>query len=117
MTSAGDVVAAEAEALAADAEHEGGRRGPTLDVGVNLQHGLGCEGVGADRTGCCRAGLAEVEGGRSACSGVDEEGQLVALEIEGVFDLQLEIAHQMDTRPGLLLEPGHQQRPEGIVAP
>jgi hypothetical protein len=64
--------------------------------------------VGADRPGCCRADFAEVEGGRGARAGIDEEGQLMAFEIEGVLDLQLEVAHQVDARPGLLLEPGHQ---------
>ena len=76
-----------------DAQARRRSAGPALDVGGEPAARPPARGRGAG-AGRWPGRSRESRTGRGARSGVDEEGQLVALEIEGVFDLQLEVAHQ-----------------------
>ncbi len=60
--------------------------------------------------------LAENEGGGRVLAGVEEEGQLGAVEIERVLDLQLKILDRRDVREAHARDPFEQQRPEAVVA-
>ena len=112
---------AEFEVFAADAKGEGGGRRGVFGLQVDLKHGFRWKFVGGVGDAGGGFDLAEGVGGRGVFAGVDEQGKLAALQVEGVFDLELEVFDQLEL-PGQLFifEPFFELtaefRPDRIVA-
>src|SRR5574343_290300 len=112
---------AQFEPLAAHAEHEGRRRLGPFGLPENLEHGLRGKCVAGVGDGGRRNNAFEDMGRRCVDAGIDEQGQLPALQIERMFDLQLEIFDQLDAAGqnfifGHFFEPTVAFRPDGVVA-
>ena len=107
----------EFERFTPHAQHEGGRRWPAPQIGEYLQHGVRRDGVGADLPVRAGRDFVEPKRPRRAGAGIDEKRQIGVVQIEGVFDLELEVAHKTHVGQGAGFEFGQQLRPDGVVAP
>jgi len=79
-----------------DAEHEGGRRRAAVDVLVNLQHRRRAHRVGGVAAVAFGHELRECKRRLTRQVGINEQGQFTPIQVECVFDLELEIGEAFD---------------------
>ncbi len=112
---------AEFEGFAAHAQHEGRRRLAPFGLAIDLQHRLGRQFVRGMRDAGCRRDASQGIRRRRAGTGVDEQREFAADQVERVLDLQLEVLDQFDL-PGqaFIFEPfgesNAEHRAQRIVA-
>lgn len=99
-------------------ERRGGRS--QFDLDKHGQDGARAHGVGGEGRVPLRLQRAKVEGCRNIDTGIDEKNPLALPEIQGMFDLQLEVRQQIDrgqaTRRLFFQQPVMERRPQRIVA-
>ena len=90
---------AEFEAFAADRQQPGRRRRAVLDIGVDLEHRLRTHGVGGEAVVAHGFDAGERAGRRRVEAGIDEQHAATSLQVERMFDLELEIGEAFDLAP------------------
>ena len=106
---------AEAEALAAHRQHEGGRRAAD-DLGEHVEHRLGRKRMRGRGAGGGGVEIAKAERRAAGARSVDEQREVEALQIERVLDLQLIVFDGFHVGQPHRLDAAQQQRPERVVA-
>ena len=87
-----------------------------LEFLVNLQHSLWAHGVSGVAAVSFWLEEAKFKGGFARKMGIHEQNQLTIFQIQGMFDLELEIRKIFDIRESCVLQPFQQQRAKRVVA-
>ena len=87
-----------------------------LEFLVNLQHSLWAHRVSSVAAVSFWLEEAKFKGSFAGQVGVNEQNQLTIFQIQGMFDLELEIRKIFDIRESCVLQPFQQQRAKRIVA-